>query len=150
VKVIARGTGGVPVAAAVVASLQTRLDPVPARGEGEAPIGATVTVTTATVLPVTVAATVEFEPGYTLDGFGGTIALGSLISAAVTAYVESVPPGGEIVRAQVAGRITQIVGVHDLDYASLLLNGVAANVLVDDDPAQSPDVTAATITPGVV
>lgn len=143
VKVVVTTADGDPVGAGVLASLQERLDPAaePAEGQGEAPVGPEVTVETAAALAVVIAALIEFESGYSLDGTGGTVtlALRDLITDAIVRYIESVGPGEEIVLNQVIGRITSITGVHDV--SGVTINGVAANVTVDDDPAQVPQVT---------
>lgn len=138
VKVVVTTADGQPVSPATVAALQADLDPTAGRGDGQAPVGAHVTVETATALDVTIAASIEFERGYTLDGVGGTVALGDEIDAAVRNYVERVEPGGEVVIAKVAGVIVTVPGVHDV--SGVRLNGGAANVPVDDDPAQIPSV----------
>lgn len=145
VKVIPMTPEGGPVAAGVVASLQTRLDPVAGQGEGQAPVGATVTVQTATGLNVAVVADVTYESGYSVDGFGGTIAVGDLIRAAVESYVEGVGPGEEVVLTQVIGRIVSVIGVHDV--AGVTLNGSAANISVPASPTpQVPIITTITLT----
>lgn len=136
VKVIVTTVDGQPVSDATVAALQADLDPTPARGDGQAPVGAHVTVETATALDTTVAADVEFEDGYTLDGAGGTVALGADITAAVRDYVERVESGDEIVIAKVSGLIVNVPGVHDV--SGVRLNGNTINLPVDDDPAQVP------------
>lgn len=115
---------------------------------GQGQIGATVTVATATVLSITVAATVEFLTGYALDGGGGSVALRAAIQAAIDNYVASVEPGGEVVRAQVQSRIALILGVHDV--GSVTLNGVAANVTVPSSPPRIPRISTYTLTSGTL
>jgi len=148
VRVVVTDPGGNPVAQSVIDALQATLDPVAGQGVGQGQIGATVTVATATVLNITVAATVEFVAGYTLDGGGGSVALRAAIQAAIDSYVASVEPGGEVVRAQVQSRIALILGVHDV--SSPTLNGVAANVTVPSSPPRIPRVTAYTLTSGTL
>lgn len=148
VKVIVTDPQGRPVSASVVSSLQTRLDPVPGKGEGEAPIGATVTVTTATSLPIKVDATVEMEPGYTLTGFGGTVAIGATIQGVVKRYVESVPSGGEVVRAQVVSRIAAVQGVHDVNIGTVALNDALVNIAVPSEPARVPQISSINLLEG--
>lgn len=141
VKVIVMTADGLPVGAPVLASLQERLDPAtaPAEGEGEAPVGPHVTVETAAALAVVIAADIEFETGYSLEGSSSTLGLRTLIEDAIIRYVEAIGPGEEIVLAQVIGRITSVYGVHDV--TGVTINGSAANLTVDDDPAQVPQVT---------
>jgi hypothetical protein len=118
--------------------VQADLDPTPGRGAGGAPVSAAVTVETAIALPITVAAVIEFEPGFSLDGDSGTVALRGLITQRVREYVERVESGGEVVPRQVLGQIVTVEGVHDV--GNLTLNGAAAVVPVDDDPAQAPQL----------
>lgn len=134
VRVIVTTATGDPVSQDVLDGLQALLDPVAGQGAGQAPIGAIVTVSTATATPLTVGATIEFESGYSLDGDLATTALREDIQAAVDDYVEAIEPGHEEVRQQVSGRIVGVPGVHDV--GGVLLNGAAANVLLDDDPPQ--------------
>lgn len=134
VLVIVTAGEGVPASSDTVDSLQLDLDPVAGKGEGTAPIGATVTVETAAVLTLDIAGTVEFEQGYSMDGFGGTIALRSSIVEELDAYAHSIPSGGEAVIAQIEGRIVTVEGVHDV--GGVTVNGGTVNVAVDSDPAQ--------------
>ncbi|HEX7088721.1 MAG TPA: baseplate J/gp47 family protein [Longimicrobiales bacterium] len=136
VKVIITDRAGQPLPAELVTGLQNFLDPVAGKGHGQVTIGAQVTVETAAALNIVVAGTVEFEAGYSWDGYGGTVALGDAITDAVEAYVESVESGGEVVIKQVEGRVTSIPGVHDL--SGLTLNGAAVNVPVPANPARVP------------
>lgn len=105
-------------------------------GDGIAPVHHHVTVVTATGLGVDVAGTVEPEAGYSLDGTAGTLALRASLVAAVERYIESVEPGGEVVRQKVIAAILSVRGVHDV--GGVTLNGVAANVAVGSSPPQAP------------
>jgi uncharacterized phage protein gp47/JayE len=116
------------------------------RGGGVAPVGHHVVVKTATVLNVTVAGTVEPEEGYSLDGAGGTIALQGSIEDALASYIDSVESGGEVVLAQVSGRIAGVTGVHDV--GGLTLNGAAANLAVAASPPRVPSLLAANLVEG--
>jgi hypothetical protein len=144
VKVIVADADGNPVSAETVAGLQVDLDPTVGRGDGRAPIGAIVTVETAVALPITWEATVEFEPGYSLDGFGGTIARREAIVTALRAYTEAIESGGEVVYEQGKGRIVTVEGVHDV--SGVMLNGDVVNLPVDDDPAQAPALADVVLT----
>ncbi|MCA1571255.1 MAG: baseplate J/gp47 family protein [Chloroflexi bacterium] len=139
VRVIVTTITGGPVSQAVLDGLQALLDPIPGQAGGDAPVGATVTVSTATATALTWGATVECEPGYSLDGAGATVALRTEIEDAVEFYVGQVQPGGEVVRQQVIGRIVGVVGVHDV--ANVVLNGAAANVSMSLSPPQVPFVS---------
>ena len=144
VKVIVTDAAGQPLSAEIVDGLQADMDPVPGLGEGWAPISAVVTVTTATVLNVSVGADVELEPGFSLDGAGGTVDVSADIEDALRDYIERVEPGGEIVIAQVMGRIATVFGVHDVD--NVEVNGSSTNVAVDSDPPKVPHLAAVDLT----
>lgn len=118
------------------------------RGHGLAPIGHHVTVRTATVLAVTVAATIETEPGYSIDGFGGTIDVSAALNAAVAAYVQGVEPGTEVVLSQVSARLAETPGVHDV--GGVTINGAAVNLPVPANPAQVPSLVALNLVAGDV
>lgn len=139
VKVIVMDRSGQPVPQSVVSSLQNRLDPQAGQGKGLAPVGATVTVTTASTLAVTVVASINPEPGYSVDDHAdGRVVLRPLIQAAVERYVESVLSGGTIVYEQVKGRIVTVQGVHTI--SAVTVNGGTADVDVNSDPAESPSL----------
>lgn len=109
------------------------------RGGGEAPIGHHVLVSTAAVVNLTLGGTIEFEQGYSLDGTGGTIALLTAIELSVANYVNSIEPGGEVVRARIVGKVTDVAGVHDV--GDVTINGASANLAISADPAQVPRVS---------
>lgn len=140
VLVVVTDANGLPVSQSIIDGLQAELDPVLGLGSGDAPVGATATVKTAAALAVTVGSTIEFEPGYSLDGAGGTIALRTLITTAVKGYVEAVPSGGEIVRARIVQMIAGVPGVHDV---SVTITGAAGNgnLVVPASPPQVPVLT---------
>lgn len=139
---------GDPLPASVVTALKTYLDPVDGQGEGKAPIGHSVTVTTAASVNVTVAMTIEFESGYSLDGAADTAAIRPQIEAAIRTYIDSVQPGGEIVRQKIAARVAAFAGVHDVSVPTI--NGSPANLTLDDDPAQVGSLSTLTLTAGTV
>lgn len=149
VKVIVTAEDGSPLSAEIVAGLQADLDPIPGMAEGEAPVSAIVTVETAAAVDVTIEARVETAIGYSLDGSAGTTAIEQEIEEEIRAYIATVPPGGEVVLAQVTGRIASVEGVHDV--ASVTINGSARNLAINDNPAQVPQlVTPLTLTEGPV
>lgn len=128
VRVIITDQSNHPNSASVVAGLQNTLDPVPQRGYGLAPIGALVTVVTPTLLTVVTAATVSFKSGYSLDGAAGTIPSRGAIQAAVQAYINTLPPGQNVVLNAVIRQVMSVPGV--LDVSAETLNGAAGNVTV--------------------
>lgn len=144
VKLIVTTADGQPASNAVIAGLQADLDPIAGKGAGRAPIGAVVTVATAVGLAVLIAASVEFETGFSLDGAGATVALRDVIAEALRVYVERVESGGEVVLAQTAGRIVTVAGVHDV--SGVTINGVAVNLAVAASPAQVPQMSAPNLT----
>lgn len=150
VKHIVTTADGDPVSAGTVAGLQADLDPVPGAAEGRAPVGAIVTVTTATTRSIEITATVECETGYSLDGFGGTVALRQDIVTALRDYVERVEPGGEVVVAHLTGRVVDVTGVHDAKIDALEGVTPAVNVAISSDPAQVPVMADPTLAEGAL
>lgn len=130
VRVIITDQSNQPNSASIVAQLQALLDPVPGQGRGLAPIGAIVTVATPTLLAVTVAATIVHHSGYSLDGAVGTIPTRAAITAAIEAYISTLPPSDDVVLNAVLRQIMSVPGVFDVTPGTLLLNGAAANVAV--------------------
>lgn len=130
VLVMASDVLGQPIATLVVDGLQANLDPVAGQGHGVAPIGAAVTVDTPVLLAITVEATFTYETGYSWDGAGGTIAVGPGVQAAISQYLLSILPGGEVVYERIRGLCSTPVGVHDV--STVKLNGATSgNVAVD-------------------
>jgi uncharacterized phage protein gp47/JayE len=134
--VIISTAAGDPVASGVVEALQVILDPVAGQGAGLGQVGATITVLTASTMAVDVAATVEFETGYSLNGGGGTLALHDTILAALAEYIDGLQSGQEVVISQVAGIIARIQGVHDV--GSVRLSGLTVNLPIPTNPPQVP------------
>lgn len=123
-------------------------------GVGQAPVGHMVTVATPATLGVTIAATLELDDGYSLDGAGGTISVEADVTQALTDYVDSLPPGGEdppgaevpagsgfVLLNRVQSRFFQVEGVYDV--TALTLNAVAADL--DVAPLQVPAITTITL-----
>lgn len=137
VKVVAMDDDGDPLEEAIVSELQGYWDPgKTGRGEGEAPVSAVVTVTTGTVLQLTIVGAITFLPGYSLTGFGGTIALQQQIERALALYALGVEAGGEVVIAQIEGAIVTVPGVKDL--TGLKVNGKTANFSLGAEPPEVP------------
>jgi uncharacterized phage protein gp47/JayE len=113
------GLGTVPAGTAVVQG---------GHGEGLAPIGAVVAVSTPAIKNVAVVATVTPQPGYTMDGVGGTVAIRGNVNAAIRDYLGNLAPGDDVVLNHVLARFFAVSGV--LDVTGLTLNGAAANVVV--------------------
>lgn len=146
VLVIITDPDGQPNSEETVLEVQAELDPTPGEGAGKAPIGAIVTVSTARLLDVDVAARLDFEAGYGLDAEAGTIAVRAQIEAAVAGYVAAVRPGGEVVRSQVLARIVGVPGVHDA--GDVVINGSEANLRVASAPAEVPTLHELRLTEG--
>lgn len=119
-----------PVSAATVSGLQALLDPVAGQGRGLAPIGATVTVATPSTVTVNVAATVVayLASGYSLDGTGGTIAVRADLVKAIGDYINTLPPGHNVILQHVIARFFEVAGVQDV--SAVQLNGAASNVTI--------------------
>jgi uncharacterized phage protein gp47/JayE len=134
VRVLVTDVNNDPVSQAVIDGLQALLDPAP--GEfGQAPIGAEVTVATPDVEDVTVAATIVFEAGYTLNGTAGSRPLNATISEAIAAYVNRLPVGGDVILWKVGAAIVDVEGVANV--AGVTINGAAADLAVDADHVAS-------------
>lgn len=130
VRVIVTDAQNRPVPGAIVTGLQNLLDPVAAQGRGLAPIGATVTVATPTTVVANIAAVITPRTGYSLDGAGGTIAMRADLAAAVTAYVNALAAGENVVVAHLIAALFQVGGVLDVPAATVTINGVNANLTV--------------------
>lgn len=131
-----------PVSGSVTEGLQNELDPNPGKGEGLAPVGAEVTVKTPTAVTVTVSAEVDLEPGYTLDGTGGTTAVRSAIEQVLTEYIDRLPPGDDVLLNKTESRFFLVDGL--IDVAVVKLSGVAANKAIGDE--QVAQIGAVTLT----
>lgn len=117
-----------PVPPSVVSEVQSDLDPTPGLGAGRAPIGAIVTVITPTTVTSAIVAALSLAPGYSYDGTAGTIAIRSLIQAALSAYIDQLPPGGDIIYKHVESVFFTIPGV--LDVTSLTVSAGTSNVAI--------------------
>lgn len=143
VTVIISTVDGDPNSSDTVDHLQATLDPDPDQGAGEAPIGVAVTVETTTLLNIDATAAIEFDTGYTLDGDSGTFAMRDVVTAAVAAYVNALPPAGEVVRQEVEAKIMDVDGVHDL--ADITLTGAGPNGNIQPDPNEVPRLDTLTL-----
>ena len=117
----------------LIDAVQTAIDPIPNQGQGVgiAPIGHTVTVVTATEVPVHILTTLEFETGYSWDS------LQAVIEAKVEEYLLSLRREWQdeeslIVRiSQLETRLLSITGI--LDVTQTTINGEAQNLTLDGD-----------------
>jgi uncharacterized phage protein gp47/JayE len=105
------------------------------RGSGLAPIGAVAVVTTPAATNVDVAASIVYETGFSEDGAGGTIAVGSDIEAAIRSYIDGLAPGDDVVRQHAMAQAFLVPGVLDITAMTLNTGGgpVSTNVAIDDD-----------------
>lgn len=140
VLVIVALADGTPVASTIVTGLQNQLDPISGLGHGQAPIGAVVTVATTVPFDVNIAATVNFAPGYTYDGAGGTIATRAAITTALTNYLQSLNPGDTIGYQLTLAAFFQVEGV--IRVPSLTINSGTSDIVLSatDVDAQAPVV----------
>lgn len=128
VRVTITDTENNPVSAETAAGLQALLDPVPGLGHGLAPIGAIVTVSTPTAVAVAVQATLTLASGYSLDGGGGEVAVRQAVGDALSAYVDTLRPGDDVVLAHVVGQFFTVDGV--IDVTGVTLNGEEENLVI--------------------
>jgi uncharacterized phage protein gp47/JayE len=129
-----------PVSNTVKDGLQAALDPVPGEGRGLAPIGATVTVDTPVLFNVDVQVELVLDEGYSIDGAAGTTDVSATIEDAIRDYIDTLPPGSDVIRNKVIEAIMLVPGVLDLQ--NLLMNGSAGNLSVASlQVPQTDDVT---------
>jgi uncharacterized phage protein gp47/JayE len=123
VRVVITDVDNQPMSSIPIAGLQAQLDPTTgtAQGAGLATIGAAVTVTTPAIVGITILATIVPKTGYSVTGAGGTIALAPDLQASVTAYVNSLPIGGDVLHNKVIAAIVDVDGVDNV--SSLTING---------------------------
>jgi uncharacterized phage protein gp47/JayE len=95
------------------------------QGRGRAPIGADVLLVTGTLVNIVVAAAVNHRTGYTLDGTSGTQPTRANITAALTAYINELPPGEDVILNHVRAAFFNVDGVYDV--TGLTLNGIATD-----------------------
>jgi uncharacterized phage protein gp47/JayE len=146
VRLVVQDDAGDPVPGSVVADLQDHMDPVTGGGEGWAPINHDVEVATAIIVPVNVAAQVEFKPGYSLDGAGGTVALRSQIENAINTYLDGLLPGEDVIYNHVIAQFFLVDGVLDVNNTVRTGTGAPPAVGVVDIAMNGVQVAA----PGVI
>lgn len=119
----------------LVAEFQEYLDPnSEGMGNGVAPIGAIVTVSTATELPITVAATVTMKPGYSDT---------TAIDTALTEYFAEIAYEKSMVAYMNVGAV--ILGVNGVDsVADLKVNGKTEDIILETE--QIPVLSSGTWT----
>jgi uncharacterized phage protein gp47/JayE len=146
VNVVLMTADGDPVSSAVVADVQSYLDPVGGQAKGVAPIGAEVTASTPTALSVIVAATVQHKQGYSLDGAGATIATGDAITAALADYINGLATGEDVIYDHAKAQVYRVDGVYKV--TAFTVNGGSADIAVATSPPQVASFSSATLTAG--
>lgn len=140
VKLVIMDPNGDPLPAQVT-PLQDYLDPVPGAGAGWAPINHEVTVTTPTVTPIFVTATIIFESGYSLDGTTGSIALRQDLIDVVIDYLNALEPGDDVVFNHVQAQFFKVEGVQDVSDVKIGTAPTPAgttDIAVDTDHVAQP------------
>ncbi len=112
------------------------------RGNGLAPVGAIVLVWTPAQTSIDVAVVGVYADGYSADGSGGTVSLGDAITAALTAYLDTLAPGDDVILYQAIAQVLLVPGVTDV--TSLTLNTTTANVVIDTGHVATAGVIAVT------
>jgi uncharacterized phage protein gp47/JayE len=135
VLVIIADAEGQPLPGSKVTEVQNGLDPVSGQGQGDAPIDHDVTVATPTTVAINVAGQITFKHGYSLDGTSGTTPQRSAIVAALTAYVNALDPGGDVVYEAVKAALFTVDSV--LDVSGITVEGGTANVAIAQYPPQT-------------
>lgn len=105
---------------------KTLIDTVAAYIEKERPIGATVTVESATPLPIDVKVTLTLQSGYTVSTVEQTI------KDEITSYLKDIAFEQDYVSFAHIGRT--ILGINGIiDYENLKINNGTANISIDDE-----------------
>lgn len=104
-----------PVGNPLLDAHKARVDPNDGDGFGLAPIGAVVTVATPGVTGTAVEAVLVFDPGFSLDGAGGTRALREEITEALRRYINRLRVGEDVIRAKVIAAIVNVDGVANVN-----------------------------------
>ena len=129
-----------PAGESLIQQVQTYIDPNKnGDGEGAAAIGAVCTVTSATVLTVSISASVTLAEGYSL------LTVQDAAEADLRAYLREIAFQKEttyLSYAQISRRLSAVDGV--LDHTGLLVNGNAANLAVG--ARQTPVLGEVTLT----
>lgn len=134
VKVVVSSSTGDPVSEDLVDGLQQSLDPLPGQGAGIAPIDHTVTVVTPELVKVKVAATIELESGFSLDGESGGVALRETIETAISDYIDNLMSGEDIVLDHAKAAIYTVEGVYKV--TAFTIDGEEKDIEITDSPAQ--------------
>ena len=101
-------------------------------GGGKATIGVDVVVGTPAIHNVTIAATIVFNPGYTLDGSPGTVAMRADLAELVADYVSQLDVGEDVVLNHVEARLFRAEqAVYDV--TGTTINGAATNRTIGQD-----------------
>ena len=143
VLVVVMAADGSPVAGSVITALQDRLDPTPGLGEGEAPIGAEVTIATPTTQSIDVDAIIEFAPGFSLDGGGGSTARREALEAVISAYIDALDIGDDVIYEHVKATLFRVEGVYNI--SGVEVDGGTADVTITSDPPVKPVIGAITL-----
>lgn len=144
VQVILMTASGDAVSGAAVAERQLAIDPVPQQGKGLAPISHAVTVTTPASVQISVVATVTFQPGYSLDGIGGTTGLRSALVTRLKEYIDGLEAGQDVIYNHVQAQFFREPGV--LNVSGVTVNGGTADIAITTDPPQVAQYNSAVLT----
>jgi len=109
--------------------------------ESVRPIGATVTVVSAEELVIDVNCLLTIKEGYTLEQVKTNIQNGFNQYFKDVAFVEE-----KIIYAKMGNIVYDTEGVSDLDYASFTLNGMNANILLEDNNTKTQIPKLGTLT----
>lgn len=122
VRVLIVDDDGDPADAGLITDVQNYISPNPGTGEGKAPIGATVTIAAPDAVSIDVIVTITVSFGADPDDTK------ILVANNLTAYIKSLPIGGDILYSAIANVIYDTIGVDD--YSSYTLNGDVVNITV--------------------
>lgn len=144
VKLIVMDANAQPASATILTNVYNHIMSPSDPEERLAPIGAILTVVTATLLSLTITATVDLDEDTSIAEATASFEskLADYFSQVKEQAAQTVTGIGTIRYTRIAGLLTESVGV--LDYSNLLINGAAANVSVPADEYPSADTVTLT------
>lgn len=138
VKVIIMDSNGQPATETLIDAVYDHIISPNDEPSRLAPVGAMLTVSTATPVEITIAATVELEGNATIDG------VESAFLNLLSTYMTEAKSESCFRYTRIGSLLSETTGVLDYDTNSLLINGGTANITIDAD--DYPMITSITLT----
>lgn len=137
VKIIVMDANGEPATSTIITNVYNHIISPDDRESRIAPIGATLTVNTASVLPLTITADIVMDPEADIDD------VTSAFKSNLSGCLEEAMTEGTLRITRVGAALSKTDGV--VDYENLLINGSADNIAVSVD--EYPVADTITLTP---